>query len=636
MSSNVGQAGLLRLLWVDDDAELTATLADYLSGDGIHVECAPDIEQATRRLAEAVYDLVLVDLDLPDGSGLSLIRNTPPGRAREFVVVTGHGSVKTAVEALHHQVLDYLLKPIELSELRNVLGRVRQARARGTSVRATAAVTPAEGGAASAPARAAPREDAGQQLLGQSPAMRQAQALVERAAGSEITVLVQGESGTGKEVVARCLHRLSRRAAGPFVALNCGAVSPTLIASELFGHERGSFTGAHRQHKGIFERADGGTLFLDEITEMPIDLQASLLRVLETGTVMRVGGAAEIPVNVRVVAATNRDPLSYVEQGKLRLDLYYRLQVFPIALPPLRERGDGDLLLLAEHFLKQFGAAAGNPARTLSAASKAALVRHPWPGNVRELRNVIERACLLGGAVIEPEHLMLPVMLPAVPPSGPAVVAGPAPTALPVAPAPVPAPAAAPAAAEAAPGTLRDAELEIIRQALAACGGNRSRTAAMLGISVKTLYNKLKRSEGGGAAKAGARAGTRSVLLLIHDDDVRQALAGLLSLRGFQAIQACDMRSFTQATRNLDIGTVIFDLHLLPGVSAPRLVADYQARRQHAGQPPARLIALTGSSDTPQQLAGPDAPLTMDRVIRKPVEYQDIIEALEQVMPAQA
>jgi DNA-binding NtrC family response regulator len=627
MSSNVGQAGLLRLLWVDDDAELTATLADYLSGDGIHVDCAPDIEQATRKLAEAVYDLVLVDLDLPDGSGLSLIRHTPPGRAREFVVVTGHGSVKTAVEALHHQVLDYLLKPIELSELRNMLGRVRQARARGTSVRAAAAVTPAEGGTTSAPARAAPREDAGQQLLGQSPAMRQAQALVERAAGSEITVLVQGESGTGKEVVARCLHRLSRRAAGPFVALNCGAVSPTLIASELFGHERGSFTGAHRQHKGIFERADGGTLFLDEITEMPIDLQANLLRVLETGTVMRVGGTTEIPVNVRVVAATNRDPMGYVEQGKLRLDLYYRLQVFPIALPPLRERGDGDILLLAEHFLKQFGAAAGNPARTLSAAAKAALLRHPWPGNVRELRNVIERACLLGGAVIEPEHLMLP----AVPPSGPAVAAAPAPVpiAVPTAGATVPAPAAAPAAAESAPGTLRDAELEIIRQALAACGGNRSRTAAMLGISVKTLYNKLKRSEGGASAKTGARAGTRSVLLLIHDDDVRQALAGLLSLRGFQAVQACDMRSFTQATRNLDIGTVIFDLHLLPGVSAPRLVADYQARRQHAGHPPARLIALTGASDTPAQLAAADTPLTMDRVIRKPVEYQDIIEALE-------
>jgi two-component system, NtrC family, response regulator AtoC len=289
--------------------------------------------------------------------------------------------------------------------------------------------------------------------------------LVQRAAGSDITVLVQGESGTGKEVVANCLHQLSHRAAAPFVAFNCGAVSPTLIASELFGHEKGSFTGAMRTRPGIFERAAGGTLFLDEITEMPLELQASLLRVLETGT--------ELPVDVRIVAATNREPMQQVEQGRLRLDLYYRLQVFPIGLTPLRERPD-DVVQLAQHFLAQFGAEAP---RRFSPAALEALQQHRWPGNARELRNVIERACLLGGELIEPQHLLLQE-----PPQNPADAA------------------AAEAAATAAPAgsagsLLRDAEQDIILKTLADCGGNKTRAAARLGISLKTLYNKLKRFE---------------------------------------------------------------------------------------------------------------------------------------------
>jgi DNA-binding NtrC family response regulator len=317
--------------------------------------------------------------------------------------------------------------------------------------------------------------------------MRRVQELLTRAAATDITVLLQGESGTGKEVAANCLHQLSNRRSGPFVAFNCGAVSPSLIASELFGHEKGSFTGALRMHKGIFERAEGGTLLLDEITEMPVDLQSTLLRVLETGTVTRVGGDREIPVNVRIVAATNREPMQYVEEGRFRLDLYYRLQVFPIALPPLRDRAE-DIELLAAYFLGHFDPQSAAQTRSFSAAALDCLRRHSWPGNVRELRNVVERACLLSGQVIEPEHLLLQERAAAsTTPSGAAE--------------------AAPATSKSGGTLLRDAEQDLILQTLEACGGNKTRAATQLGISLKTLYNKLKRFENrdaGNAPAAGA------------------------------------------------------------------------------------------------------------------------------------
>jgi len=467
----LSQASTLRVLWVDDDQELIHGLVDYLAGEGYAVDCAADLAGATRQLQQARYDLVLVDLDLPDGTGLSLIRDTPRSQVREFVVVTGHGSVRTAVEALRHQVFDYLMKPVELAEVDNLLARVSHA------CGISALVRPAVAAPQPAPAATAVL-DVARMLIGPSAAMQRAQDLLRRAAASDITVLIHGESGTGKEVAANCLHRLSHRADGPFIAFNCAALSPALIASELFGHEKGSFTGALRTHQGIFERANGGTLLLDEITEMPIDLQATLLRVLETGAVVRVGGDRDLPVNVRIVAATNREPMQYVEQGRFRLDLYYRLQVFPVELPPLRQRL-GDLPELAAHFLEQFAGAAG-PHR-LSAAASAMLQRHAWPGNVRELRNVIERACLLSSGVIEPEHLLLD--------------AGPV---LPATAAAVPAPAVE---AKPAGKLLRDAEQDIILQTLAACGGNKTRAAAQLGVSVKTLYNKLKRFETGDAAR---------------------------------------------------------------------------------------------------------------------------------------
>ncbi len=461
----------LRVLWVDDDQELTGGLVDYLAGQGYRVDCAPDLADARRQLQQACYDLVLVDLDLPDGTGLSLIRDTPRSQAREFVVVTGHGNVGTAVQALRHQVFDYLMKPLELAEVDNLLARVSHARSPAKTTRAELATQQQE------PAAPFPA-DASSLMLGQSAAMRRVHDLLKRAAASDITVFIQGESGTGKEVAANCLHRLSYRADGPFVAFNCAAISPALIASELFGHEKGSFTGALRTHRGIFERADGGTLLLDEITEMPLDLQASLLRVLETGAVVRVGGDRDLPINVRIVAATNREPQHYVEQGRFRLDLYYRLQVFPIELMPLRERIE-DIPQLARHFLSQF-AAAGKDYR-LSESAEAMLLRHTWPGNVRELRNVIERACLLSGGIIEAEHLLLQ--------SGIAGASAPAQAQVP------------PSGPKPAGKLLRNAEQDIIMQTLAACGGNKTRAAAQLGVSVKTLYNKLKRLESKDAAQ---------------------------------------------------------------------------------------------------------------------------------------
>ncbi len=467
------------MLWVDDDQELTADLASYLGGEGYLISTAPDLESARKRLAQEVFDLVIVDIGLPDGSGLSLIKQTPRTQAREFVVLTGQGSLKSAVEAMRYQVFDYLMKPLELDELRNVLTRVRVGKSGAERVRPSIAPKANQPADAPASAESAAEVSAAGLLIGNSPAMQQAQSLINRAAGSDITVLIQGESGTGKEVAANCLHQLSRRADGPFVALNCAAVTPALIASELFGHEKGAFTGAHRQHRGIFERAAGGTLFLDEITEMPIDLQASLLRVLETGRVVRVGGDSEIPVDVRMVAATNRNPVADVENGRFRLDLYYRLQVFPIELPPLRDRGT-DVLVLAEHFLQHFSAGTSTP-RSFAASAAAALLRHDWPGNVRELRNVVERACLMGADAIEAEHLMLPQRNARIESDEPAQ--------RPVVPA---------LKSPAASVRLRDAEYDLIIQTLTACRGNKTRAAAELGISVKTLYNKLKRFEAEG------------------------------------------------------------------------------------------------------------------------------------------
>jgi len=280
-------------------------------------------------------------------------------------------------------------------------------------------------------------------------------------------VLIVGESGTGKELVAETIHRMSRRKDQTFVAMNCGAVSPTLIESELFGHERGSFTGAAKIHKGFFERAHGGTLFLDEITEMPMESQVRLLRVLEMSKVVRVGGEEEIPVDIRIIAATNRSTDEAIEQGKLREDLLYRLGVFPIHLPPLRDRGQ-DVMLLAEHFLAELNGESDGATKRFTREALAHLRRHGWPGNVRELKNAVHRATILADADIEPEHLPLA--------QAPTLDYG------------------ADATMRVAIGsTVADVERRLILATLADQGGNKERAARTLGISLKTLYNKLKK-----------------------------------------------------------------------------------------------------------------------------------------------
>jgi DNA-binding NtrC family response regulator len=292
--------------------------------------------------------------------------------------------------------------------------------------------------------------------------------LITRVAPTDATVLITGDSGTGKELVAQAIGELSSRRHRPFIPVDCGAIAPSLIESELFGHERGSFTGATQQRRGHFERASGGTLFLDEITEMPVELQVKLLRVLESGTLMRVGGESRVSVSVRVIAASNRPPREAIQSGRLREDLFYRLNVFPISLPPLRDR-DQDVLLLAEHFLEASNRAEGT-AKRLSEGAKERIRAYPWPGNVRELKNELGRAFIMSESVIELDELALP--------------AGPTPRA--------PFGDKDPPSAGPRVGvSLDESERELILATLDRCGGDKKKTAEILGISVKTLYNRL-------------------------------------------------------------------------------------------------------------------------------------------------
>jgi DNA-binding NtrC family response regulator len=312
-------------------------------------------------------------------------------------------------------------------------------------------------------------------LVGRSRPMQEVYDKIARVAPTEATVLLMGESGTGKEIVARTIHELSRRRKRPFLAINCGAISPNLIENEMFGHERGSYTGADRQHKGYFEQADGGTLFLDEISEMPLELQVRLLRVLETGSLMRIGTSRLVETDVRIIAATNRDPREAVRAGKLRDDLYHRLNVFPLEMAPLRERSE-DIELIAEHFLAEMNEACGTR-KTFAPGAIARMEQFPWPGNVRELKNYIHRVFIMAGDEGIPG------------PELPAATTGARAGASAIAPSPSP---AAPAITVPLGTPLSVAARELILSTLQHCGGERKRTAEMLGICTKTLYNRLR------------------------------------------------------------------------------------------------------------------------------------------------
>jgi DNA-binding NtrC family response regulator len=446
-------------LIVEDDADAAQMMAALIATENFTVATAHSLADARRQIALQQPDIVLLDLQLPDGSGMTLFEDTELVSQSEVVLITGHASLETSIQALRLGAADYLVKPVSPKQLHGILSRVM----RPSVLKAELATINAKW------------KDSGHfgHLWGRSAPMQQVYEQISRVAGTAVTVFVTGESGTGKELVARTVHDLSRRRKRPFVAVNCGAISPNLIESELFGHEKGSFTGAERQHQGFFERAHGGTLFLDEITEMPLELQVKLLRVLETGTFMRVGSTQLQEADVRVIAASNRPPEQAVSAGRLREDLLYRLNVFPILLPPLRRRAD-DVALLAEHFLHEVSQTEGQHKR-FSKEALAKLSRYRWPGNVRELRNAVQRAYVMAaGETITDEWL---------PSDAPTTLAAGAPS-----------PSVQEGAAIVVPvGTsIAQAERQLILATFAHCGHNKERTAAVLGVSLKTLYNRLK------------------------------------------------------------------------------------------------------------------------------------------------
>ncbi|HVP29761.1 MAG TPA: sigma-54 dependent transcriptional regulator [Myxococcota bacterium] len=439
-----------RALVLEDDPDFAAGLEALVELAGFDARAAATLEDARKRLSETPFDVVLADLELPDGRGLELLDEDIAG-SPEVVVVTGHATVDTAVAALRRGALDYLTKPIDGARLEAALANVLRTR------HLKAEVTALRGGLR--------RLGYFGPMVGASQPMNRVYDLISRVAPTQATVLVTGESGTGKEVVASTIHQLSRRSAAPFVALNCGAISPNLIESELFGHEKGSFTGADRRRAGVFEQANGGTLLLDEITEMPLELQVKLLRTLESSAVTRVGASAVLAVDVRVVAATNRDPEAAVKSGRLREDLFYRLNVFPIALPPLRERGD-DVVLLAEHFLAELNEGAEQRKRWTPAALER-LRQHAWPGNVRELRNVVQRAYILSDGDVTVRALACLSATPARSGGTEGAVSVPL------------------------GASLAHVEQQVILRTVEHCGGNKNEAARVLGISLKTLYNRL-------------------------------------------------------------------------------------------------------------------------------------------------
>jgi DNA-binding NtrC family response regulator len=441
-----------KILVVDDEPAEREGLARLVGQWGYEVETASSGEEALSLIESQHPAVVVTDLVLPEMDGLTLLQKLKEtGRPPIVLLVTGHGTVETAVEAMRHGAFDYLTKPVDTTRLQVLLEKSIEQESLSREVNLLRHQLRQKGSFG--------------QMVGQSRSMQEVYRWVELAGTSTAPVLVYGESGTGKELVAHTIHELSTRRTKPFVAINCAAIPETLIESELFGHERGAFTGATERRLGCFELADGGTLFLDEIAEMDSNTQAKLLRVLQEGSFRRVGSDKhEIQVDVRVVAATNQIPSEAITNGKLREDLFYRLNVFSIHLPPLRERRE-DVPLLARTFIEEFNRQDNRQVRGLSSEAEKELERHHWPGNVRELRNVIQRAVVINGTgLIGAEHLPDSVLRPAAP---------------------------APAAPGAPVTPIREMERDMILRALEETGQDKRRAAQLLGISLKTLYNKL-------------------------------------------------------------------------------------------------------------------------------------------------
>ncbi len=449
-----------RVLLVDDDPFALETLSGALVKAGFESDTAPDGETALALLARRRYALLITDVRMEPMDGFTLL-----GRARELqadlpaIVITGYASVDGAVRALREGVLDYLAKPFHVDEF---LAAVRRALDRA------AAGDPGAPGAEdrSRPAPGAPGPEEFEELIGRNPKMQRVYQLIRTVAPASSTVLVTGESGTGKERVAAAIHRRSGRADGPFVRVNCSAFAEGVLESELFGHEQGAFTGAVRARAGVFRKAHGGTLFLDEIGDLPLNTQVKLLRVIQEREVQPVGGDTAIPVDVRLIAATNRDLGEEVRRGNFREDLYFRLNVIPIHLPPLRERPD-DIPLLAQHFLRKFAADCGRTIRGFTERALSVMERYPWPGNVRELENAIERAVVLCADEVIDVHDLPPEVR-----GTGATLDG-----------------------TFQLNTVRLSEVEeiVIRRVLTRTGWNIKRSAEILGITRATLYSKIRK-----------------------------------------------------------------------------------------------------------------------------------------------
>ena len=443
----------VRVLVVDDEPALRDVLSMRLRHWGYDCREAGSVAEAEALLDAFAPDLVLTDVRMPGVTGLELLRRLKAGSHRgvPVILMTAHGRINDAVEAMKEGAEDFLTKPIDDQRLRSVLEAVTADLERAREVRALERALDGGTGVAG--------------LVGTSEAMRELHRLVALVASTDASALITGESGTGKEVVAQAIHELSSRRAAPFVAVNSAAIPESLMESELFGHERGAFTGAIRARAGCFETADGGTLFLDELAEMPLPLQPKLLRVLEDGRVRRVGGNKEAKFDVRVLAATNREPAAAIREGRMREDLFYRLNVFEVLVPPLRDRLE-DLPLLCQHFVREFNRKHGTAVEGPRAAALEALGRYGWPGNVRELRNVMERAVVVArDRWLEPAHL-------------PAYVRGAAGDASPTLTVPLGTP-------------LAHVERELILRTLEHVGNNKAEAARRLGLDVKTIRNKL-------------------------------------------------------------------------------------------------------------------------------------------------
>ncbi|MSQ68177.1 MAG: sigma-54-dependent Fis family transcriptional regulator [Gammaproteobacteria bacterium] len=430
-----------RALIVDDEPDLCELLAITLGRMGLATTVAATLHAARAALAASSFDLCLTDMRLPDGSGLDLVQLIQQRYAAlPVAVITAHGSMEAAIQALKAGAFDFVNKPVDLHNLRKLVAQ------------AVTLAGPAPLGAVHAP------------LIGRSPHMERLHETITKLSRSQAPVHISGESGTGKELVARLIHAQSPRASQPFVPVNCGAIAPDLIESELFGHIRGSFTGAIGDKMGLFEAADGGSLFLDEVAELPLALQVKLLRAVQEKRIRRVGAAHEQPIDCRILSATHKDLASMVGAGVFRQDLYYRINVIEVKVSPLRERSE-DIAPLTEYFLTRIGQAAGAAAPPLSLPARAALQAYRFPGNVRELENILERACALcDTGTIEVADLLLP--------------------SLPV--------AAGPPAGELQPW-LDELERQRILEALGQTRWNKTRAAKLLGISFRALRYRLER-----------------------------------------------------------------------------------------------------------------------------------------------